>query len=318
MRRSRSGNPGALLRRGPLRTGRAGFPRIRLKQASRARGRVEEVPRPRCREDALPQTPHVVLGLAPINQAPVQDAALRSVHHIDRVAVAPNLPFGFGVVEHPISAGSPDPRGHPFGPGHPARYPAGYPEPPAEGPVSRSGFPSPFGVPALACWVILLPPGMCAFLTVGLPGHLRCPDPDGVTTFRTHETRPGRVPSRPRDGGAPTTDAESPAAACRFSAASPAPLHHNPSEGLNLTGHQRGFTCVHPSGLPLACDPRMERGSLGSSPELHTPPLPAAHVRAGTGLEHWPGTTQPTSLGPPICESTRNVRPRVAPQPGCW
>jgi hypothetical protein len=35
--------------------------------------------------------------------------------------------------------------------------------------------------------------------------------------------------------------------------------------------------------------PRMDRGPLGLSPELRTPPLPATHVRAGTGHEHCPG-----------------------------
>jgi hypothetical protein len=43
--------------------------------------------------------------------------------------------------------------------------------------------------------VIRFPPGDWAFLTVGLPAS---PDPDGVTTFRTHELRPGWVPSIPR------------------------------------------------------------------------------------------------------------------------
>ncbi len=64
---------------------------------------------------------------------------------------------------------------------------------------------------------------------------------------------------------------------------------------LTITRHHQGFTCVHPSGLPLACNPRMEQGSLGFSFELHTPPLPATHVEVGTGLEHWPGTTLSTS-----------------------
>jgi hypothetical protein len=36
-----SGNPGALPRRGPLRTGHARFPGNRLKQALKARGRAE-------------------------------------------------------------------------------------------------------------------------------------------------------------------------------------------------------------------------------------------------------------------------------------
>jgi hypothetical protein len=67
------------------------------------------------------------------------------------------------------------------------------------------------------------------------------------------------------------------------------PLHpgnatHQPR--LTLTRRHQGFTHVHPSGLPLTCDPRMEREPLGLNPELRTPPLPATHVRAETGLEH--------------------------------
>lgn len=37
-----------------------------------------------------------------------------------------------------------------------------------------------------------VPPGSWAFLTVGLPDTR--PDPDGVSTFHTHEPRPGWVP----------------------------------------------------------------------------------------------------------------------------
>jgi hypothetical protein len=79
----------------------------------------------------------------------------------------------------------------------------------------------------------------------------------------------------------------------------PAGTSHLP--GPTITKHHQGFTHVHPSGLPLACGPRMERAPLGFSPELHTPPLPATHVGVGTGLEHWPGTTPSTSSAdPPI------------------
>ncbi len=38
------------------------------------------------------------------------------------------------------------------------------------------------------------------------------------------------------------------------------------------------------SGLPLACDLRVGRRSLGFSPELHTSPSPATHVGVGTGM----------------------------------
>src|SRR5207247_9831570 len=38
-----------------------------------------------------------------------------------------------------------------------------------------------------------------------------------------------------------------------------------------------------PTGLLLACSPRMERGPLGLYPELRTPQLPTKHVEAETG-----------------------------------
>jgi hypothetical protein len=67
----------------------------------------------------------------------------------------------------------------------------------------------------------------------------------------------------------------------------PTPRSHFHHPELNVTRHHQGFTRVHPSGLPLAdrvhLNPRMERGPLGFSPELRTPPLPATHVRVGTG-----------------------------------
>jgi hypothetical protein len=53
-----------------------------------------------------------------------------------------------------------------------------------------------FRPPAFCFSVIRFPPGDWAFLAVGLPDTR--PDLDGVTTFHTHEPRPGRVPPIPR------------------------------------------------------------------------------------------------------------------------
>jgi len=77
----------------------------------------------------------------------------------------------------------------------------------------------------------------------------------------------------------------------------PGPAPRSPSHlpGLWVTRHQRGFTHVRPSGLPLACAPGWNGTRFGFFPELRTPQLPATHVKAGTGLEHWPGATPPTS-----------------------
>ena len=158
---------------------------------------------------------------------------------------------------------------------------------------------------------ILYPPGTWAFVTSGLPPHhIGAADPDGVATFHTHETRPGWVPPRPRDGGVHPAGTISPAGACRFPATSPTPrLPHSIAEDY-VTRHHRGFTHVHPSGLPLTCSRRMVRQPLGLNSELHTPPLPVTHVEAGTGIEHSPGTTR--SSEPPFEQSSRHVRPRVA------
>ena len=53
--------------------------------------------------------------------------------------------------------------------------------------------------------------------------------------------------------------------------------------------------------FPSPARPGWDTPCLGFSPELRTPQLPAAHVRAGTGHEHEPGATPPTtSRRPPI------------------
>ena len=143
-------------------------------------------------------------------------------------------------------------------------------------------------------------------------------DRNGVSTFHTHETRPDRVPPLPRDGDAHTTDSESSVAACRFSTASPAPRCCFHPSRAQRNGTSRDLLAFTPAGLPLACNPRMEQGPLGIFPELRTPPLPATHVKAGTGVRALARVTQPpSSAGPPICVSTHHVRPRVALRRRC-
>ena len=66
--------------------------------------------------------------------------------------------------------------------------------------------------------------------------------------------------------------------------------HRKPSQDVQLTRHQRGFTGIHPMpSLPLACGPRTERGPLGFPASFaREPPLEAAtpHVAVGTDLGH--------------------------------
>ena len=89
--------------------------------------------------------------------------------------------------------------------------------------------------------------------------------------------RPGRLPDR----HPPLPSGQS---------LNPATTSHHAR--LSFTGHQQGFTHVHPSGLPLARAPGVEPAALRLSPELRTPPSPAAHVKGrGQAIEHGPGTT---------------------------
>ena len=65
----------------------------------------------------------------------------------------------------------------------------------------------------------------------------------------------------------------------------PAPAPHR---GVALHEAATEVHAIHPPGLPLACSPRMGQGTLGLSPVLRTPPLPATHDRAGPGMSTCP------------------------------
>ena len=113
-------------------------------------------------------------------------------------------------------------------------------------------------------------------------------------------TRPGRLPDR--HPPLPSGQSLNPAATS----------HH---ARLSFTGHQQGFTHVHPSGLPLARAPGVEPVALRLSPELRTPPSPAAHVRGGdrpssTDLE-LPLNSHP-SISNPVVHSMRATSRRTA------
>jgi len=112
---------------------------------------------------------------------------------------------------------------------------------------------------------ILFPPGSSALLTVGLPDdQLDRLDPDGVPTFRTHKIRPGWAPSVSRDRWCspgwlsfPNRHRRLP----RRPVLRPAGTSHLREARLHETSSR--VHVLHPSGLPLACDPWMEQGPLG-------------------------------------------------------
>jgi hypothetical protein len=198
-----------------------------------------------------------------------------------------------------------------------ARYPAGWPRCPMERPPPIcTRFPLAFRPAGLRFLSRPIPPETSAFLTVGLPPSTA--DSVGVSTFRACEMRPGWAPSMPRGDGVLPGGVNHPPGAYRISAVRPAPCSRLPPAGSYLTRRHRGFTVVRPSGLPLACRPRVEQGLLGFSPELRTPPLPATHVQVETGhrtrTRDYPvigATADPLSKG----QSTHHTRPRVARSP---
>ena len=162
-------------------------------------------------------------------------------------------------------SGSPDSCQHPFGSGT-SPYPAGYPptrrwRPTPASAVSRRlsahrhsllGHPSPaeeLGLP-------------CGRLTGHTLRGVRTSTGLSRSTRARHDR--GGCPLYPEDGGAHPTGNASPAGTRRFPAASPCtpPATSHPV-GLPLTRHHRGFTGVHPSGLPLRLWPLDGTAPLG-------------------------------------------------------
>jgi hypothetical protein len=121
--------------------------------------------------------------------------------------------------------------------------------------------------------------------------QLHAPDLSGVSTFPTSELRPGRVPPLPRG---PRCSTGRGWCVGRSSAASQRPVlgprWSVPSAGLHVTRHHRGFTCVHPSGLPLRLWPLDGTAALGLD-HLSFAPRRCQRRTSGWGqaIEHRPG-----------------------------
>jgi hypothetical protein len=120
---------------------------------------------------------------------------------------------------------------------------------------------------------------------------LRVPDPNGVSTFRTSEKRPGWVPPLPRGPRCSPDPSRVLQSACAASQRPvPGPRCSFPSAGLHVTRHHRGFTCVHPSGLPLHLWPLDGTAALGLD-HLSFAPRRCQRRTSGWGqaIEHRPG-----------------------------
>ena len=280
-------------RRSPLRTVRATHRGIRLKQAARACG-LAAIAFPRCLEDSLPQSLYLPLASRPVDPVPIdrcpgrspaEDPLVRSPY---RRLTCPSVPAA--LANHSSKAHLPmwarfRARAHRPG----IRPVIRTDQRRADRPRSLSCRLSAAGIGFLG---ILYPPGTWAFVTSGLPPpRIGVADPDGVSMFRTHETRLGlgalstpgtMVSTRPRsilgrhlppsNGPAPIIPALNPVPGCMANEASARVHWHSP----------------HAQPSPGLWTPD-GAGSLGLSRELRTQsPLAAAltHVTAGTGLRH--------------------------------
>ena len=131
--------------------------------------------------------------------------------------------------------------------------------------------------------------------------------------FRTRKMRLGpgalytpgtAVPSRP--GTFPDRRLPPP------SGRSLSPRYHHPSRGVFVTRHQRGFTGVRPVQPSPRLWPPDGTGTLGLSPELHTPLNRTQRRMSGRGrASALPGVTSSASLASPDA-LTHRERPHVA------
>ena len=158
------------------------------------------------------------------------------------------------------------------------------------------GFPSPYGAPAFASWASWSRQGIGPSLPPAYRERLAASRTlTGFPRSACASSDRGGRPLDPEASGVHTTGENCPAAACRSSTARPCTPVLIPSAGALGNEASAG---VH-SRSPVRSSPRlrsrMERERFGFFPELRTPQLPAAHVRAGTGLEHWPEAMPPTS-----------------------
>ena len=169
---------------------------------------------------------------------------------------------------------------------------------PAEEPGSQPRFSRCLSAAGIRFLGILFPPAGFR------PPHGRptrqCLDPGGVSTLRTSESRPDWVPSLPRGPAVLTRPVRSLrpplAPSSRGQALSPRRAFHLPE--LSITRRHRGFTRVHPPGLPPSpVDPGWDRAPWACSPGFA--PRQAGPARRtpgqGTGIKHSPGVIRPAS-----------------------
>ena len=91
------------------------------------------------------------------------------------------------------------------------------------------------------------------------------------------------------------------------------PLPCNPSSRGSYDDASMGASPDSPVRPSPACDPRTERGPLGTSAGFTPPGYPGRMPRRGGCLDTHPVTTSSTSLDPPTAVTTHTTRLHLAP-----
>jgi hypothetical protein len=234
-------------------------------------------------EDPLTQPTYARLNLTPVDLAPLEGRVLRSAHHDQGRGVQLVLRFRDHIVF--LFTGSPDRVSARSGRATRARIRPVIRDDPLEGRAIVSRFPAAFRPPAFASRSSDSRRGAQPSSRSASRPNGRTPN--GVTAFRTYESRPGCVLSVPRGRRCSSRLERVPSRRLPHSQRLvPAPRRNNPScEALHHEASTR-VQAIHPSGLPLACDPRMERERLGLFPELRTPPTRSRTTHVGEGTGH--------------------------------
>jgi hypothetical protein len=153
-------------------------------------------------------------------------------------------------------------------------------------------------------------------------GWMSKPWPEGPLDEEIRGTRSCRPPGNRRTyqvgrplkiGGAVQWLGES---TCRLPAAGPyrPPAASHRRESF-MTRRHRGFTHVHPSGLPQPVTPGWDRSPRALPRASHPAVTRSARQGGDSPLRTGPETTSPTSADPPSTRSTHRMRPRVARHP---
>ncbi len=187
------------------------------------------------------------------------------------------------------------------GPGTCVPYPASYPGRPAEEPAILSRFPAAFRLPAFASrssdsrWGIG-PSLRSAYRPMAGPRRgYHVPHARAATGVGAPSTPRTAVLSRLKSSPWPA-----PAASQRPVLA---PRSNIPSNEVPLHEASTGVQAIHPSGLPLACSPPMEREPLGSPPSFEPHRLITGDARRGGDRPRARArnyTLNITSVDPPI------------------